>query len=292
MSDLILAPGQLYDAKEIQSMIDDAIVAEKSNGIAMNDAARQRIRDSITDKDRKQYEQQVKEHNKEVKQAEWDANADKRQANWQKAANIVDGVGDALTGNNLSSGFYAGLNAFVNTLGQDDIHPSSPYLNEQATEHDKQAATFDQQAQQEAGIANRNYKVEADKEAASQAAAKNAQNVQNLSASAGGGAAALNRTVEASDYNTHRQRQDTARKQASEYRKGAANARQTAIGERGAATELNTVQAEKNMKNLAGENLSLDKPSAVDGLAQILPDTIEAIIRATRTDPNNYFMNR
>lgn len=292
MADLILEPGQLYNAKEMQRMIDDAILEDRDITPKAEEDRSAYVVNNITDKDRKQYKQQVKEHNKNVKQAEWDANVNKRQANLTKAANIVDGVGDALTGNNLSSGFYAGLNAFVNTLGQNDMHPSSPYLNEQATEHDKQAATFDKQAQQEAGIANRNYKVEADKEAASQAAAKNAQNVQNLSASAGGGAAALNRTVEASDYNTHRQRQDTARKQASEYRKGAANARQTAIGERGAATELNTVQAEKNMKNLAGENLSLDKPSAVDGLAQILPDTIEAIVRATRTDPNNYFMNR
>lgn len=161
----------------------------------------------------------------------------------------------------LSDNFYTGLNLWANTLGRYTKNPASKYLENQAAQHDQQAAQMDKTAQQEAGIANRNYRVEADKDAVAQAATKNAQAVQNLSAAAGGGAAALNRTVQDADYAAHRARQDDTRRTAQDFRDAAANVRQTAASERQAATALNQETQQMNRINDEIKWLSQNDPS-------------------------------
>lgn len=169
----------------------------------------------------------------------------------------------------LSDNFYTGLNLWANTLGRDTKNPASKYLENQAAQHDQQAAQMDKTAQQEAGIANRNYRVEADKDAVSQAATKNAQAVQNLGASAGGGAAALNRTVQDADYNAHRTRQDDTRRTAQDFRDAAANTRQTATSERQAATALNQETQQMNRANDEIRWLSQTDPAFAETMRNI-----------------------
>lgn len=181
----------------------------------------------------------------------------------------------------LSDNFYTGLNIWANTLGRDTKNPASAYLENQAAQHDQQAAQMDITAQQEAGIANRNYRVEADKDAISQAATKNAQAVQNLGASAGGGAAALKRTVQDADYNAHRTRQDDTRRTAQDFRDAAANTRQTATSERQAATALNQETQQMNRANDEIRWLSQTDPAFAETMRNIANTAAAASLYTT-----------
>lgn len=133
---------------------------------------------------------------------------------------------------------------------------SDAHLRNQAQMHDKQAALEGANAAKESQIANRDYRGEADKNAVATAATKNAQNVANLGAAAGNATAALARTVETPDYNTHMNRQDEARQRAVANQREAEGAKQTAERERAAAdTTQNRVQNMQTFNN-AATNLS------------------------------------
>lgn len=134
---------------------------------------------------------------------------------------------------------------------------SDAHLRNQAQMHDKQAALEGANAAKESQIANRDYRGEADKNAVATAATKNAQNVANLGAAAGNATAALARTVETPDYNTHMNRQDEARQRAVANQREAEGAKQTAERERAAAdTTQNRVQNMQTFNNTA-TNLSI-----------------------------------
>lgn len=190
--------------------------------------------------------------------------------------NFFEMIEKNIADDTLNPIFYDGISLFARTAGQQE-DPRSKYLNAQADLHDRQAARADMTAQQEAGIANRDFRVEADKEAVAQAATKNAQAVQNMSSAAGGGAAALQRQLETAQYDTHRQRQDDTRRKAQDYRDEATNIRQTAIGERSAATDLNTQKAQEleyNEQLRTATQQQRDKINAETDLLNTLKDVV------------------
>ena len=139
-----------------------------------------------------------------------------------------------------------------------NVDPSSAqvHLRNQAEMHDKQAGNEQKNAQQNFQIANRNYRVEAEKNAASQAAAENAQKVNNLG-NASAGAAALQRGVKAADYNTHMQRQDQQRAEGVKNQREMWGSKQTAEEERANADKDAHDYAENQAYNNMSNYLSM-----------------------------------
>ena len=123
----------------------------------------------------------------------------------------------------------------ANTLYGNDPSGRSKQLRQQAQLHDIQATDEQKNAQQNFQVANRNARVEADKDAVAASAIKNAQTVNNLAAGTSAGTAALNRTVEQGDVAAHRQRADAQRAEGVKNQREMWGARQTAEEERGAA---------------------------------------------------------
>lgn len=123
----------------------------------------------------------------------------------------------------------------ANTLYGNDPSGRSKQLRRQAQMHDIQAIDEQKSAQQNFQVANRNARVEADKDAVATSAIKNAQTVNNLASGTGAGTAALNRTVEQGDVAAHRQRADAQRAEGVKNQREMWGARQTAEEERGAA---------------------------------------------------------
>lgn len=123
----------------------------------------------------------------------------------------------------------------ANTLYGNDPSGRSKQLRQQAQMHDVQAADEQKSAQQNFQVANRDARVEADKDAVATSAVKNAQTVNNLAAGTSAGTAALNRTVEQGDVAAHRQRADAQRAEGVKNQREMWGARQTAEEERGAA---------------------------------------------------------
>lgn len=139
-----------------------------------------------------------------------------------------------------------------------NVDPSSAqvHLRNQAEMHDKQAGNEQKNAQQNFQIANRNYRVEAEKNAASQAAAENAQKVNNLG-NVSAGAAALQRGVKAADYNTHMQRQDQQRAEGVKNQREMWGSKQTAEEERANADKDAHDYAENQVYNNMSNYLSM-----------------------------------
>ena len=163
----------------------------------------------------------------------------------------------------LSSGYAssAATNSLENYLasktpGGTSKEPNSVHLRRQAEMHDKQAGDEQKNAQQNFRVANRDYKVEAEKNAVSQAAAKNAQKVNNMG-NASAGAAALERSVEAADYNTHMQRQDQQRIEGVKNQREMYGARQTAEEERADADKSDHDYLQTQLYNNAASSLSM-----------------------------------
>ena len=163
----------------------------------------------------------------------------------------------------LSSGYAssAATNSLENYLasktpGGTSKEPNSVHLRRQAEMHDKQAGDEQKNAQQNFRVANRDYKVEAEKNAVSQAAAKNAQKVNNMG-NASAGAAALERGVEAADYNTHMQRQDQQRIEGVKNQREMYGARQTAEEERADADKGDHDYLQTQLYNNAASSLSM-----------------------------------
>lgn len=123
----------------------------------------------------------------------------------------------------------------ANTIYGNDPSGRSKQLRQQAQLHDVQATDEQKSAQQNFQVANRNARVEADKDAVATSAIKNAQTVNNLAAGTSAGTAALNRTVEQGDVAAHRQRADAQRAEGVKNQREMWGARQTAEEERGAA---------------------------------------------------------
>ena len=162
---------------------------------------------------------------------------------------------------NVNSSSSVATNSLVNYLasktpGGTSQEPNSIHLRRQSEIHDKQAGDEQKNAQQNFQVANRNYKVEAEKNAASQAAAENAQKVSNMG-NASAGAAALERTVEKADYNTHMQRQDQQRSEGVKNQREMWGARQTAEEERANADKGDHDYLQAQLYNNAASSLSM-----------------------------------
>lgn len=145
--------------------------------------------------------------------------------------NVIGALGDTFGG-------YM-HNALSQRLAQSAVDPSGMSASARRIAEIKEqgAAEQDKFAQQSAQIANRNYRDEADKNAAAQASQENQQKVSNMG-NASAGAAALERGTATADYDTHMNRADTQREKAAQL-KGAANAtRQSAERNRQEAKEL------------------------------------------------------
>ena len=162
---------------------------------------------------------------------------------------------------NVNSSSSAATNSLVNYLasrtpGGTSQEPNSIHLRRQSEMHDKQAGDEQKNAQQNFQVANRNYRVEAEKNAASQAAAENAQKVNNMG-NASAGAAALERIVEKADYNTHMQRKDQQRSEGVKNQREMWGARQTAEEERADADKDDHDYLQAQLYNNAASSLSM-----------------------------------
>lgn len=169
--------------------------------------------------------------------------ADNTEQNAQSPDKKEDGVA-AYTNANAAMNAMSNLTSSNNAPDKSDVH-----LANQAKLHNQQAAREAMYAQQEGQIATRDYRGEADKNAVAQAAIKNQQTVQNMGAAAGNAAAALNRQVGESDYNTHMQRQDEARQRARGGMREAYGANQTAERERAGADTVRNEAMQMRMYN-------------------------------------------
>lgn len=116
--------------------------------------------------------------------------------------------------------------------GSLDPTGGSSALREQADLASRQAANERVNEQRERQIANRDYRVEAGKNAAAEAAIKNAQQIQNMGAATGNAAAALVRKVGTPDFNTHMSRQDRSRALANQYQREGSRLDQEAVRRR------------------------------------------------------------
>lgn len=182
----------------------------------------------------------------------------------------------------LSSGIAssAATNSLANYLaskapGGAPQEPNSAHLRRQAEMHDKQAADEQKNSQQNQQIANRDYRVEAEKNAASSAAAQNAQKVNNMG-NVSAGAAALERGVEAADYNTHMQRQDQQRAEGVQNQREMWGARQTAEEERSYATKGDWDFTQAQVYNNAASSLSSGGVPDAESSAETTPDVQQA----------------
>lgn len=145
--------------------------------------------------------------------------------------------------------------------GDKDPMNRSGHLRRQAEMHDIEAGDHQRSMQQNLQVANRDYRSEAEKNAASQAAAENAQKVHNLG-NAGAGAAALERDVKAADYNTTMQRSDEQRKQGVENMEKMHDMRQTAEQERSGADVYDYTARDMNDYNARSDWLSMGGPQS------------------------------
>lgn len=163
------------------------------------------------------------------------------------------------TGRGMSQAFAQGISDWAanqSARGTTAPDKASAHLQQQATMHDIQAGDLQKAQQQSQQIADRDYHAEAEKNAVAGAATENAQRVQNLSASAGAGAAALNRQVKSADYNTMMNRADTQRDKAVERGKEAWDVRQQAERERAGADKADYAAREAETDNRRATNLS------------------------------------
>lgn len=161
---------------------------------------------------------------------------------------------------NVNSSSSVATNSLVNYLasktpGGTSQEPNSIHLRRQSEIHDKQAGDEQKNAQQNFQVANRNYKVEAEKNTAG-AAAENALKVSNMG-NVSAGAAALERTVKKADYNTHMQRQDQQRSEGVKNQREMWGARQTAEEERANADKGDHDYLQAQLYNNAASSLSM-----------------------------------
>lgn len=152
-------------------------------------------------------------------------------------------------------GVSAPYSTYIPRSGIDPTGMSTAKRN-QATIHAQQASDEQKNAQANAQIAHRNYRDEADKNAAASAATQNAQTVNNMSAASGGGAAAIQRQVATPDYNTMMNRQDTQRKEGVTNQREMYGAQNVAADERGTANKWDYDARQRNIINSLTSGLS------------------------------------
>ncbi len=177
-----------------------------------------------------------------------------------------------------------GINNNVAMSIADSIYGKDPsgrsnQLRRQAQMHDIQAADEQKNSQQNFQVANRNARVEADKDAISTAATKNAQIVNNLASGTAAGSAALNRTVEQGDANMHRQRADAQRQEGVKNQREMWGSRQTAEEERGGANIT-----DYQYRQSVGQTAMSDYLSQQDGDGS---DTAGGSAKPGKTDADN-----
>ena len=176
---------------------------------------------------------------------------DSDEGNRMREALSADQASEAAAADNAAGKGYAGrtdsmrrdnaslsnnaVHDVANTIYGQDPSGRSKQLREQARMHRVQAADEQKNSQQNFQVANRDARVEADKDGIAKAAVKNAQTVNNLSSGTGVGTAALNRTVEMGDIGEHRQRADQQRQEGVKNQREMWGARQTAEEEDGSA---------------------------------------------------------
>lgn len=171
--------------------------------------------------------------------------------------------------NALGSAMYDALGIWASKNTKDPLQRDK-HLNRQAEMHDVQSGDHQKSAQHWGQIANRDYRVEAEKNAVSQAASENNQKVQNLG-NASAGAAALERGVKSADYNTHMQRADQAQKEYTTDNEKMWDDRQAAEQERAGADVYNGVAQDMQTRNSMSSYLSHGN-SGVDNLRPQQPE--------------------
>lgn len=153
----------------------------------------------------------------------------------------------------------------ANTIYGQDPSGRSKQLREQARMHRVQAADEQKNSQQNFQVANRDARVEADKDDIAKAAVKNAQTVNNLSSGTGVGTAALNRTVEMGDIGEHRQRADQQRQEGVKNQREMWGARQTAEEEDGSANITDYKYRQARGQTAVSDVLSQEDDEDVEG---------------------------
>lgn len=187
------------------NMTSDQIENNRQKIIARINASKQNINAQVQAGQMSQEEANKKlaslnQQLQDVQSNKWKQNAEAR------VNNPTNKAQSGTTAANLVGNTFA-----MTRYGSKDKSGSTAGLREQANISQKQAGQEQINAQQNAQIANRNYRAEAEKNAIAGAATENAQRLKSLGASAGGGAAALNRTTQSADYNTHMNRSDVQR---------------------------------------------------------------------------------
>ena len=152
-------------------------------------------------------------------------------------------------------GVSAPYSTYIPRSGIDPTGMSTAKRN-QAAIHAQQASDEQKNAQANAQIARRNYRYEADKNAAASGATQNAQTVNNMSAASGGGAAAIQRQVATPDYNTMMNRQDVQRKEGVTNQREMYGAQNVAADERGTANKWDYDARQRNIINSLTSGLS------------------------------------
>lgn len=217
--------------------------------------------------DKEQAEKQQKETEQSSQQAEKQGQSSSSVNQQTQSSKTTTQSKDIKDSNDENSGFLSSgvSSAAVNSLSNYFMSktpngtpkaPNSERMRNQAEMHDKQAGDEQKNAQQNFQVANRDYRVEAEKNAASQAAAENAQKVHNLG-SASAGAAALERDVKSADYNTHMQRQDQQRAEGVKNQREMWGARQTAEEERADADKEDYDYLDNQVYNNAATSLAI-----------------------------------
>lgn len=175
-------------------------------------------------------------------------------------------------------GLMPGMLDSIGNLFGGSLDPTggSSALREQADLASRQAANERVNEQRERQIANRDYRVEAGKNAAAEAAIKNAQQIQNMGAATGNAAAALARKVGTPDFNTHMSRQDRSRALANQYQREGSRLDQEAVRRRSNADMYDYVY--NDMRNRNNKAAALAAGSTGDSPRPYIKDVVNGIM--------------
>lgn len=249
-----------YDVAKAYDQVQDERAKNSTNG---GDASKSDNSDNTNTTDTTDNDQTPKPEDKPNKPQE--------AANSDNTSNQMKGILSGL------SGYFA-----EKEFGGRAHAPNEDNLREQANMHDKQAGDEQKNAQANFQVANRDYRVEAEKNAASLAASKNAQKVANMG-NASAGAAALERGVEDADYNTHMQRKDAQRAEGVKNQREMWGSRQTAEEERANANKEAHDYADTRFYNNLSDYLSMGGARSSPGK----PNTGKSNTRNTPPKPED-----
>ena len=180
--------------------------------------------------------------------------------------------------NTPTSGLIPSMLDSIGNLFGGSLDPTggSSALREQADLASRQAANERVNEQRERQIANRDYRVEAGKNAAAEAAIKNAQQIQNMGAATGNAAAALARKVGTPDFNTHMSRQDRSRALANQYQREGSRLDQEAVRRRSNADMYD--YAYNDMRNRNNKAAALAAGSTGNSPRPYIKDVVNDIM--------------